>query len=242
MKAIGIIPARYASSRFPGKPLADIAGKTMIQRVYEQAKKSKALSQVIVATDDDRIYQHVRSFGGEVMMTATHHKNGTERCAEVVEQLNTEVAIVVNIQGDEPLAAPEQIDLLVDLLKKEHVNIGTLVKNEVDKEVLESPNTAKVAVNQEHRALYFSRLPIPHQAGLQRQKPHYRHIGMYAYKASLLPMLANLDPTPLEQAESLEQLRWLEHGYSIYVAESKWENHAVDIPSDVDKIINIIKG
>ena len=242
MKVLGVIPARYASTRFPGKPLVDIQGKTMIQRVYEQAMKAKSLSKVIVATDDERIFKHVQSFKGEVMMTSDVHLSGTDRCAEVINQLSSQAFdAVVNIQGDEPFIDPSQIDSVVGVLKRQQFMIATLVKRIYTEGVILNPNIVKVVFSSEGKALYFSRSPIPYL----RNSPvdewlskgeFYKHIGLYAYKSSVLREIALLPPSRLEQLESLEQLRWLENGYAIGIAETDLETIGIDTPEDLLKV------
>ena len=242
MKVLGVIPARYASSRFPGKPLVDIQGKTMIQRVYEQAMKAKSLSKVIVATDDERIFNHVKSFKGEVMMTSDVHQSGTDRCAEVINQLSSEAFdAVVNIQGDEPFIDPSQIDSVVEVLKKEQFMIATLVKRVHTEGVIHNPNIVKAVFSSEGKALYFSRSPIPYLRNIPTDEwlskgEFYKHIGLYAYKSSVLKEIALLPPSRLEQLESLEQLRWLENGYAIGIAETDLETIGIDTPEDLLKV------
>ena len=239
MKVLGVIPARYASTRFPGKPLVDIQGKTMIQRVYEQAMKAKSLSKVIVATDDERIFNHVKSFNGEVMMTSDVHQSGTDRCAEVINQLSLEgFDAVVNIQGDEPFINPSQIDSVVEVLKKEQFMIATLVKRIYTEGVIHNPNIVKAVFSSEGEALYFSRSPIPYLRNTPTDEwlskgEFYKHIGLYAYKSSVLKEIALLPPSRLEQLESLEQLRWLENGYAIGIAETDFETIGIDTPEDL---------
>jgi 3-deoxy-manno-octulosonate cytidylyltransferase (CMP-KDO synthetase) len=249
MNIVGIIPARYASTRFPGKPLVDIHGKTMIQRVYEQAKKTTSLNEVYVATDDSRIYDHVKTFGGNILMTSAGHSTGTERCHEVVEKLvaeNMPVDVVINIQGDEPFINPEQIDLLAGCFKYPEVNIATLIKKINRPEELFDPNTIKVVINSLHNAIYFSRTAIPYM----RDKDHetwtlfhtyYKHIGIYAYRTESLREITTLQASSLEKAESLEQLRWLENGYEIHTLETEYESHSVDVPEDLTKFDTIVK-
>lgn len=242
MKVLGVIPARYASTRFPGKPLVDIQGKTMIQRVYEQAMKAKSLSKVIVATDDERIFNHVQSFKGEVMMTSNVHQSGTDRCAEVINQLSSEAFdAVVNIQGDEPFIDPSQIDSVVEVLKKEQFMIATLVKRIHTVGVIHNPNIVKAVFSSEGKALYFSRSPIPYLRNTPTDEwlskgEFYKHIGLYAYKSSVLKEIALLPPSRLEQLESLEQLRWLENGYAIGIAETDLETIGIDTPEDLLKV------
>lgn len=243
MNFIGIIPARYASSRFPGKPLALIGGKPMIQRVYEQAKK--ALDEVVVATDDERIFDCVTAFGGQVVMTSPNHPCGTNRCWEAYEKVRARdfsQDVVINIQGDEPFIQPEQIELLKSCFP---TDIATLVKpfSTADGlEALKNPNSPKV-VTANGRALYFSRSIVPYLRGIQeadwlaeaerRGTPFYKHIGMYAYRADVLQKLVQLPLSPLEKAESLEQLRWLEAGYEIRVAETQTQTIGIDTPEDL---------
>jgi 3-deoxy-manno-octulosonate cytidylyltransferase (CMP-KDO synthetase) len=241
---IGIIPSRFASSRFPGKPLAEILGKTMIQRVYEQAVASKSLSRVIVATDDDRIADEVRRFGGEVQMTRSDHPSGTDRCAEVVQLLGDEIqedGVIINIQGDEPFIDPAQIDLLCGCFDAYEVQLGTLVRQFSNGEEILSPNAIKVVRDLSGYALYFSRLPIPferdsRQGVLPDSHKHLQHIGLYGYRARTLLEIAKLPTSSLEMIEKLEQLRWLENGYKIKTALSEHESWSVDTPDDLKKI------
>ncbi|MEI6816066.1 MAG: 3-deoxy-manno-octulosonate cytidylyltransferase [Bacteroidota bacterium] len=240
MKVIGIIPARFGSTRFPGKPLADINGTTMIQRVYEQAKKSNSLSNVLVATDDDRIYKHVKDFGGIAIMTSSNHQSGTDRCREAVLKLDMEYDVVVNIQGDEPYIDPMQIDLLVTCFKNEATQIATLVKGITLLDDIFNKNIVKVVIDKQMKALYFSRSPIPFSRNCEEQQwlqhaPYYKHIGIYAYRNRILKEITELDQSILEKTESLEQLRWLENGYGIQVAITELESIAVDSPEDILK-------
>lgn len=241
-KIVGIIPARYASTRFPGKPLVDIQGKSMIQRVYEQAKKSSSLSSVIVATDDTRIADHVKDFGGEVCMTSTEHPSGTDRCAEVVEKLQLTCDAVVNIQGDEPFINPAQIDLLCSCFNDPRTELATLIKKIKSEEILFSENTPKVIIDGDQFAIYFSRQTIPFLRGVQKHEwlmnaTYYQHIGIYGYTATALKMIMRLSPSSLEKAESLEQLRWLENGYKIKTAVTEFDTVAIDTPDDLKKIM-----
>ncbi len=236
---LGIIPARYASSRFPGKPLVDLGGKSMIQRVYEQACQSKLLNKVVVATDDHRIFDHLHSFGHEVVMTSAHHSNGTERCLEALQVTSGNYDYVINIQGDEPFIDPVQIDILAGILDGK-VELGTLVKKISDSAVLDSPNTVKVVFNNEMEALLFSRSCIPHLREIEKSKyldqfSFYKHIGIYAYRVDVLSTITRLHPTRLEQAESLEQLRWLENGFRVKVVETVLETLGIDSPDDIEK-------
>lgn len=240
-KIIGIIPSRYASTRFPAKPLVGIAGKTMIQRVYDQAKKATKLDDVIVATDDQRILDHVQQFGGKVVMTSTEHQTGTDRCAEVLSGIK-HADVVINIQGDEPFIEPMQIDQLVSLFEKEETEIATLVKRIENKEDLFAESVVKVVQSAAKKALYFSRSPIPFLKGIDQeswlaQATFYKHIGLYGYRAPVLENLALLAQTELEKSESLEQLRWLENGYSIQLAETEHESNSVDTPEDLDRLL-----
>ena len=239
MKVVGIIPARYASTRFPGKPLALIKGKPMIQRVYEQALKSK-LDAVVIATDDVRIADAVMDFGGQYVMTSPNHRSGTDRCCEALDLLKTKYDAVVNIQGDEPFIDPKQIDLLVDLIVRDDTPLASLAKRIDDADELFSPNAVKVVVNQEGNAMYFSRNPIPFMRNVDRDEwlakgRFYKHIGIYAYKADVLHQVAHMEPSSLEQAESLEQLRWLENGLAIRMALSDAENISIDTPDDLHR-------
>jgi len=242
MKIIGIIPARYESSRFPGKPLIDLKGKTMIQRVYEGAKKSTKLTQVIVATDDQRIYDHVKSFGGEVMMTFDSHTNGTDRCAEVAGKVDCDV--VINIQGDEPLVDYRQLDELCAAFDDNDVSIATLGIKGATEDDRQNPNRIKIVLNDKSDAIYFSRSPIPNTANGNvetiRDFPFYRHIGLYAYRLNTLEELTTLPPTPLEKVESLEQLRWVYYGYKIRVVETTIETPNIDVPEDVEKVLSYL--
>jgi 3-deoxy-manno-octulosonate cytidylyltransferase (CMP-KDO synthetase) len=270
MKFIGIIPARYGSSRFPGKPLIDLGGKSMIQRVYEQAKKAESLSRVVVATDDERIFTHVKSFGGEVMMTSKNHESGTDRCAEVLEYANTEAVIndldnnknsasfafkpnrvrttfdaVINIQGDEPFIDPSQINQVAEILRGGDFSIATLAKRLENSEHIFNPNVVKVVFSLDGRALYFSRSPIPYLRNVPQSEWHlsgsfFKHLGLYGFKASALRSLAVLPQSSLEKLESLEQLRWLEAGYTIGIGITELESIGIDMPEDVEKIKHLI--
>ena len=246
MKFIGIIPARYGSTRFPGKPLADICGKTVIRRVYEQA--SKALETVLVATDDDRIYNAVEAFGGKVVMTRPDHKCGTDRCLEAYEAITTPTwreqndadTVIINIQGDEPFIQPEQLEALMACFDKEDTQIATLVRPYTDKDSeadLENANTPKVDWNKQTGvANMFSRKVIACADG-----SHYRHIGIYAYRADVLKQITQLAQSPLEIAERLEQLRWLENGYTIRVGVTDIPTIGIDTPQDLEKAIEWYK-
>ena len=236
---LGIIPARYASTRFPGKPLVMIDGKPMIQRVYEQALKSE-LDAVVVATDDVRIADAVRSFGGNVVMTSENHPSGTDRCAEALENFKGDWKAVVNIQGDEPYIQPSQINSVATLLKN-GASIATLVKKIDSVEELTNINSPKVVISSNGNALYFSRQPIPFQKGIAindwlNHGTYYKHIGIYGYQSTVLPQLTQLKQGNLEMAESLEQLRWLENGYSIMTAETTENTVAIDTPEDLSRL------
>lgn len=241
MKIIGIVPSRYESTRFPGKPLIDIDGKSMIQRVYEQACKATSLTEVIVATDDHRIFDHVLSFGGKVVMTSENHVSGTDRCAEVIKKIK-DADVVINIQGDEPFVNPAQIDQLAALFKDEKTNIATLIKKITNNEDLFSDTVIKVAASTQNRALYFSRTAIPYIKGVEkenwlREAEFFKHIGIYAYRADVLCTIAKLKPTALEKNEGLEQLRWMENGFEIHLSETQHESNSVDTPDDLDRML-----
>lgn len=240
MQILGIIPARYASTRFPGKPLVDIAGKSMIQRVYEQAKKCAGLSEVIVATDDERISNNVAEFGGMAAMTSANHQSGTDRCAEVALKY-PQYDVIINIQGDEPFIDPEQISKLISCFKSQDTQIATLIKKIKNKQELFNPNSPKVLVNMRSEAIYFSRSPLPYIRGQEQQNwlqhfTYFKHIGIYGYRADILQNITKLPPSALEKAESLEQLRWIENGYRIKVAETELETYAVDMPEDLKNL------
>jgi 3-deoxy-manno-octulosonate cytidylyltransferase (CMP-KDO synthetase) len=241
MSILGIIPARYASTRFPGKPLVDIGGKSMIQRVYEQAKKCTHLSEVIVATDNERIFNHVTGFGGVAVMTSADHQSGTDRCAEVAAG-RPEYDVIINIQGDEPFIDPEQITKLAFCFNDAGTQIATLVKKVSNEQELFNMNSPKVVINKLSEAVYFSRSPLPHIRGQEQQNwlnyfAYFKHIGIYGYRAEVLQQVTKLPVSSLEKAESLEQLRWIENGYRIKVAETELETFAVDAPEDLQKLI-----
>ncbi|MDR4987793.1 MAG: 3-deoxy-manno-octulosonate cytidylyltransferase [Bacteroidales bacterium] len=246
MKFIGIIPARFASGRFPGKPLVDIRGKTMIQRVYEQALKCSLLDELAVATDDRRIFDHVSSFG-KVFMTKAEHQSGTDRCLEAYDILNSEgmysdTDALLNIQGDEPFISPDQIALVVHGLTDKNRGIVTLKKSVREAHVFHDPNVVKVVCAANRKALYFSRAPIPLSRDESRvAQQHdsilgYKHIGLYGFRISTLRAVSALPKGKLEATESLEQLRWLEHGYDVYVEETGIDSYAVDTPEDISKL------
>jgi 3-deoxy-manno-octulosonate cytidylyltransferase (CMP-KDO synthetase) len=242
----GIIPARYASTRFPGKPLAQIEGRTMIHRVYEQASKSKSLDKVVVATDDERIARHVRDFGGEALITASHHPSGTDRCAEVLQKLGDDYRYVINIQGDEPFIDPGQIDTLATVLKDGSTEIATLIILVDNMDVLFDTGEVKVALNPKMEALYFSRSVIPYLKDVPQREWHlrrayYRHVGMYAYRSDILRQITKLPVSSLEKAESLEQLRWVEAGYKVKCAITHHDSHCIDTPADIPKVIAMME-
>ena len=241
MKIIGIIPARYASTRFPGKPLAEINGKSMIRRVFEQASKATSLDKVIVATDDERIYNHVLNFGGAAVYTSSNHQTGTDRCAEVTEKKEKGYDVVINIQGDEPYINPEQINQVAELFNNANTQLGTLIKILKDENELKSNSIIKVLKNNHNEALYFSRNVIPYLRNFNTSIPlvnqfnYYKHIGIYGYRTDILAEITQLKQSKLELAESLEQLRWIENSYKITLAETIFESHSVDLPEDIKK-------
>lgn len=242
----GIVPARYASSRFPGKPLALIGNKPMIRLVYEQA--CKALDNVFVATDDERISGAVKSFGGKVIMTSAQHRSGTDRCAEAAEKIilsGIETDVIINIQGDEPFIRPEQIEILSGCFTDKNVNIATLIRKVNQGEDILNPNQPKVIIDKNGYALYFSRTAIPYIRDAEIKEwtfkhDYYKHIGLYAYRAETLSEITKLPHGDLETAECLEQNRWLENGYRIKTAVTMWENIGIDTPEDLEKA-NLIK-
>ena len=242
MKFIGIIPARYSSSRFPGKPLADMAGKPMIQRVYEQVKL--ALDEVWVATDDTRILEAVEAFGGNAVMTSASHKSGTDRCKEAYQKINKDF----DIQGDEPFIQPEQINAIKDCFDTPNIELATLVKpfkKEDGFEALFNNNSPKVVINKNNEAIYFSRSIIPyirdvHHTEWLDKHTFYKHIGMYAYRVDILNKITELPQSSLELAESLEQLRWIENGYKIKVGYTNVETIGIDTPDDMEKALKLL--
>ncbi len=246
MKIAGIIPARYASTRFPGKPLAIIGGKPMIQRVYEQALKAASLNQVFVATDDLRIEKAVIDFGGKVVMTSENHKSGTDRCMEALDKIQKSgilYDVVVNIQGDEPFIEPGSIEILTSSFQNPEVQIATLAKKITSSADLFNHNVNKVILDKHNNAIYFSRQPIPF---IKNHEPEtwvnmfdfYKHVGIYAYRASTLRKITQLQMSSLEIAESLEQLRWIENGFKIHVDLTDYDSIAVDTPDDLLKFLN----
>lgn len=247
MKFIAIIPARYESSRFPGKPLVDMDGKPMIQRVYEQVKKS--INDVYVATDDERIMEAVESFGGKAVMTSVDHRSGTDRCNEAYKKIGQPFDVVLNIQGDEPFINPEQIDILKACFTDSSVEIATLVKpfdKNAEYNVLKNPSTPKVVISEKLEAIYFSRSIIPFLRDAQEPNwaslhTFYKHIGIYGYRTDVLKQITQLLPGVLEQAESLEQLRWIENGYKIKVGITTFETIGIDTPEDLQKAIDYMR-
>ena len=238
MKFMAIIPARYASTRFPGKPLAVLGGKTVIQRVYEQV--SSLLDEVHVATDDERIFQVVESFGGRAVMTRTDHKSGTDRIEEAAEKIGSDADVIINVQGDEPFIQPSQIETLMHLFDAPETQIGTLGKRFETIEGVENPNSPKIVTDNRGFALYFSRSPIPYVRGIDRNLwleayPFLKHLGIYAYRREVLREVTQLPQGRLEKAESLEQLRWLENGYRIRVGLTDVETVGIDTPEDLQR-------
>ena len=236
MKFMSIIPARYASTRFPGKPLAVLGGKTVIQRVYEQV--SNVLSDVYVATDDERIFECVESFGGKAVMTRADHKSGTDRIQEAVEKIATEADVIINVQGDEPFIHPSQIKTLMALFDAPETQIGTLGKPFDNIEAVCNPNSPKIVTDNRGFALYFSRSIIPYIRGKQQDEwfgeyPFLKHLGIYAYRREVLKEVTQLPQSSLEKAESLEQLRWLQNGYRIRVGLTDIETVGIDTPEDL---------
>ncbi len=243
---VGIIPSRYNSSRFPGKPLANIAGKPMIQHVYERAKA--VLDDVIVATDDERIASAVEKFGGIAILTSEDHQSGTDRCAEALDIVEDFTAkkftVVINIQGDEPFIRKEQIEQLMSCFSKEDTQIATLIKSIDNRTTIFDRNRPKVVIDNRDIAMYFSRSPIPNLRDTNEQEWHikheyFQHIGMYAYKREVLKEITRLSSTPLEKAESLEQLRWLENGYKIKTALTQYESYGIDTPEDLENAVRL---
>lgn len=246
MKVLGIIPSRYASTRFPSKPLQIIKGKTMIQRVWEQACKSK-LDSVVVATDDMRIADEVLKFGGQYVLTNPNHHSGTDRCCEALQIVEEHYDAVVNIQGDEPFIDPEQINQAIDLIGRDDTQIASLAKPISDADELFSPNVVKVVMDKQGNALYFSRNPIPFMRNLDQDKwlqqgEFHKHIGLYAYKTETLCQIAEMQPTKLETAESLEQLRWLENGLRIRMGITQLESISIDTQEDLEKALQFAQN
>ena len=245
MKILGIIPARYESTRFPGKVLADIQGKSMVQRVYEQAIKSKYLDKVVIATEDEQVVNHVAAFGGEVLLTKANHASGTDRCFEALKMQSEVYDYVVNIQGDEPFINPGQIDELGALLDGT-VELATLIKKITTTDELFNMGEVKTVFNKEMEALYFSRQPIPYYRNAAeldwlQQQDYFKHIGIYAYRADILEQISKLPVSNLEKAESLEQLRWLENGFKIKLAFTDFESICIDTKEDLEKVLATLK-
>ena len=241
MRFLAIIPARYASTRFPAKPLALLGGKPVVQRVYEQVRK--VLPDVVVATDDERIFQAVERFGGRAIMTREDHKSGTDRCFEAYQKIGEDYDVVINVQGDEPFIQPEQIRTLQACFEDATTQIATLVKPFTEADGLEAllnPNSPKVVVSDDGRAIYFSRSVIPFLRGAEKQEwlsrhSYYKHIGLYAYRVDVLSEITKLPQSTLEKAESLEQLRWIDNGYVIKVGETQVETIGIDTPEDLER-------
>ncbi|MDD3419746.1 MAG: 3-deoxy-manno-octulosonate cytidylyltransferase [Candidatus Gastranaerophilales bacterium] len=234
-----IIPARYASTRLPGKPLIEVGGKPIIQWVYEKAKQSKYANKVIVATDDERIYNAVKDFGGEAEMTSPNHQSGSDRIFEVMNK-NPDITMAVNVQGDEPLITPESIDSAIESLKNDKsADIATLIREIKDEEEIKNPNVVKVVFDNFDNALYFSRSPIPYERNKNKTKT-YAHIGLYAYKKNALEKMSNLNQSSLELAESLEQLRALQNGMKIKVSIVDYKPIGIDTPDDVEEFKKIL--
>jgi len=242
MRVVGIIPSRYGSSRFEGKALADLAGKPLVQHVYERASQASVLDELLVATDDDRIFKAVTSFGGKALMTSPHHATGTDRLAEVAGSLEADV--IVNIQGDEPLIEPKAIEEATrPLLADPSIPMSTLMADVATEEELMDPNLVKVVVDCDGFAMYFSRSPIPYpRAGTFNESRYHHHIGLYVYRREFLLTFSKLPRTPLEKQERLEQLRVLEHGYRIRVVPTKYRSISVDTPEDLEKVRLIMAG
>lgn len=249
MKAIAIIPARYDSSRFPGKPLSMIGDKSMIRRVYERVRLS-GIKDVIVATDDKRIKDHAEKFGAEVIMTSKKHQSGTERCAEAYRKSGKSSDIVINIQGDEPFIEPWHIKLLTKAFSKKEVQIATLADHFEDQDSLFSPNTVKIVTDKNNMSMYFSRSVIPfirdsNTSEWIEKTSFLRHVGIYAFRSSVLQEVVKLQPNQIEASESLEQLRWLYHGYKIKIIECTYHGISVDTPEDLERanyLLNTIYG
>jgi 3-deoxy-manno-octulosonate cytidylyltransferase (CMP-KDO synthetase) len=244
LQIIAVIPARFASTRFPGKPLVDIKGKPMIQRVYEQVLQVDLINQIVVATDDERIEKVVKKFGGNVVLTDPNHPSGTDRCWEAYQKLGLKADFIINVQGDEPFIQPEQIKLLIQQLNV-NIELATLIKKIEDPTLLMNPNSVKAVVNLKNEAIYFSRHPIPYLRGIDTKDwlnhhTYYKHIGMYAYRTDVLEKITQLAPSPLELCESLEQLRWLENGYKIQTTITPLETIGIDSPEDLERLLKTL--
>ncbi len=243
---LGIIPARYASTRFPGKPLAMIEGKSMIRRVYEQAAQAKTIDKLVVATDDESIAAHVLEFGGEVVMTNSEHPSGTDRCYEAFKKVAGDFNYVINIQGDEPFLDPKQIDELGAVCKGQ-TELATQMIRVDNSAFLFDQGEVKIVLNHENEALYFSRMVIPFVKGKPEAEWHlhhnyYRHVGMYAYRRDVLQAITKLPVSALEKAESLEQLRWLEAGFKIKCVETQFDSHCIDTPEDIERVLQLMRA
>ena len=240
MRILGVIPARYNSNRFPGKPLTNIAGKSMIERVYKQAKKCKLLSKVYIATDDERIFEHIKGFGGNVRMTSEHN-SGTERCNALTQNLEEKFDIIINIQGDEPFINPQQITQVANCFLDRQTTISSLAKPIKKVDELLDNNTVKVVFDENNFALDFSRLPIPEPRSFDSEKwflntKFYKHIGIYAYHTEVLHEICKLEQSEREITEKLEQLRWLENDYKIKIGITEFESQSIDVPKDIEKL------
>lgn len=245
MKYVAIIPARYASTRFPGKPLAMLGGKTVIRRVVEQV--SKVLDDVYVATDDTRIYDEVVSFGGKAIMTGSYHKSGTDRIEEAYRKIGKEFDVVINVQGDEPFIHPSQIVSIMECFASNDTQIATLGKRFESMESVENANSPKIVTDNKGYAMYFSRSVIPYVRSKERNEwinafPFLKHIGMYAYRSGVLKEITKIEQSPLEIAESLEQLRWLQNGYKIKVGITDYETVGIDTPNDLRKAEELLSN
>jgi 3-deoxy-manno-octulosonate cytidylyltransferase (CMP-KDO synthetase) len=239
-KVVAVIPARYASTRYPGKPLVDLGGKPMIQRTYEQVALVQGWDRIIIATDDARIVQAANSFGAEVMLTSSAHLSGTDRCAEVLSVLENDMDYIVNIQGDEPFIEPQQLIEITHAMDS-NAPILTLVKQITTIDTLFNPNSPKVVLDNKNQALYFSRHAIPYMRGLPQEDwlahhRYFKHIGLYAYRADILAAISQLPVSNLETSEALEQLRWLQNGFQIQAVETQFETIGIDTPEDLEKI------
>jgi 3-deoxy-manno-octulosonate cytidylyltransferase (CMP-KDO synthetase) len=246
LRATAIIPARYASTRFPGKPLATINGKPLIQYVWEAASRASLINRVIIATDDERIFKAVKEFGGEGLMTSSNHATGTDRISEVAKKIKAD--IIVNVQGDEPLIEPRVIDMAVEPFRgirtefgSSELQMGTICTEIKNKDELDNPNVVKVVADCNGFALYFSRYPIPYNRDNDSRASYYKHIGLYVYRKDFLIKFSQLPPTPLEEIEKLEQLRALEHGYKIKVIKTEYNSIGVDTHEDLERVKEILK-
>ncbi len=237
MRVMGIIPARYASTRFPGKPLIDLKGKPMIQHVFERCQMASSLHELVVATDDNRIYDVVLGFGGKAIMTSPTCHNGTERCLEVISK-RPDIDVVINIQGDEPLVDPAMVDGLVNLFSDQEVVLGTMVKRSSNERDFLNQNRIKVVLDNNHNALYFSRSPIPYPIANSEKHSFLKHVGIYGYRSATLAKYRDLQATPLEGTERLEQLRWLANGYKMKVGYTEYDAISIDAPDDVEIVLN----